>query len=304
MMTSGVGLIGSGPEQTLLSPPGIGMGPTVMFPDGTAGVLADLKITAGTNAYDVCVRMYNAAISVRGCICTGAWNGIGMNGSGSGRLVDCLLVGNTNQGTWIGGTVEGALVNCTVADNAVAGGVLVGTGPVTLWNSIFWGNGDDLEIGGSTVVTASCCDVGDGDFAGSNGNLSAEPLFVAGPVHNYYLSHMAAGQGADSPCIDAGTTTAAVLGLDGRTTRTDGVGDAGVVDVGCHASVTIVITSIAHGSDDITIEWNAQPGVSYVVEWSDDRQTWTAVSVGATGTWTDTGVLAGHARRFYRVRAD
>ena len=45
---------------------------------------------------------------------------------------------------------------------------------------------------------------------------------------------MDAGQGADSPCIDAGVVTAAAVGLDERTTRTDGVVDTGLLDLGFH----------------------------------------------------------------------
>ena len=62
------------------------------------------------------------------------------------------------------------------------------------------------------------------------GNLSSDPLFVNG----YYLSHIAAGQGSDSPAIDAGSDTAANLGLDTRTTRTDFVTDSSTVDLGYH----------------------------------------------------------------------
>ena len=45
---------------------------------------------------------------------------------------------------------------------------------------------------------------------------------------------IAAGQGSDSPAIDAGSDTAANLGLDTRTTRTDSVTDTGTVDLGYH----------------------------------------------------------------------
>ena len=47
----------------------------------------------------------------------------------------------------------------------------------------------------------------------------------------------AAGQGRNSPLVDAGTQTAASLGLDRWTTRTDGVGDSGLVDLGVHYPV-------------------------------------------------------------------
>ncbi|MHC4543549.1 MAG: right-handed parallel beta-helix repeat-containing protein, partial [Planctomycetota bacterium] len=63
-------------------------------------------------------------------------------------------------------------------------------------------------------------------------NIAEDPLFVAG----YYLSHTATGQLVDSPCIDAGSADAndPDIGLDTRTTRTDGVNDVNVVDMGYH----------------------------------------------------------------------
>jgi hypothetical protein len=51
---------------------------------------------------------------------------------------------------------------------------------------------------------------------------------------DYYLSQTAAGEALDSPCVDAGSDTAANLGLDELTTRTDQVEDAGMVDMGYH----------------------------------------------------------------------
>jgi hypothetical protein len=62
--------------------------------------------------------------------------------------------------------------------------------------------------------------------------LVADPLFVVGARGSYYLSQAAAGQAATSPAVDAGSGPA--TDLPGRTTRTDGVADDGVVDLGYH----------------------------------------------------------------------
>ena len=67
------------------------------------------------------------------------------------------------------------------------------------------------------------------------GNIDEDPLFVVGPFGDYYLSQIASGQSQDSPCIDAGNDTAENLDLDELTTRTDGIGDIGIVDMGYHA---------------------------------------------------------------------
>ncbi|MHC4153549.1 MAG: right-handed parallel beta-helix repeat-containing protein [Planctomycetota bacterium] len=64
----------------------------------------------------------------------------------------------------------------------------------------------------------------------STHNIMEDPNFVTG----YYLSHLDADQDFDSPCIDLGSDLAAVLGLHTYTTRTDGVFDAGQVDMGYH----------------------------------------------------------------------
>jgi len=66
------------------------------------------------------------------------------------------------------------------------------------------------------------------------GNINADPLFVEGALDRYYLSHLATGQPAQSPCVDAGSTFAGDVGLVGYTTRLDGAPDTSVVDMGYH----------------------------------------------------------------------
>ena len=76
------------------------------------------------------------------------------------------------------------------------------------------------------------------------GNIDQNPLFVNGPEGNYYLSQIAAGQGQNSPCLNLGYYQAADLcfiGGDGETgcfdeytTRTDEIGDTGVIAIGFH----------------------------------------------------------------------
>jgi hypothetical protein len=61
-------------------------------------------------------------------------------------------------------------------------------------------------------------------------NIDEDPNFVAG----YYLSQFASGQITESNCIDGGSDLAGVLGMDTYTTRTDGVNDVGIVDMGYH----------------------------------------------------------------------
>jgi len=90
--------------------------------------------------------------------------------------------------------------------------------------------------GSNPVITYSCIR---GWTGGGEGNISDDPLFVTGPLGDYYLSCRAAGQAADSPCIDRGSGTAESLGLDKLTTRTDGVADTGRVDMAYHYPLTL-----------------------------------------------------------------
>jgi hypothetical protein len=72
----------------------------------------------------------------------------------------------------------------------------------------------------------------EGVWQPDTGNLGADPMFVAG----YYLSQTAAGQGPQSPAVDAGHGPAGApdILLADRTTRTDSVHDANTVDLGYH----------------------------------------------------------------------
>jgi len=142
-------------------------------------------------------------------------------------------------GVWEQSSVD--LHNCTLSGNrADFGGALYNysTGTTTITNSILWGNEaatrDEILTGSkypsTTIVSYSCIA---GGHAGT-GNTSANPRFVSGPLGDYYLSQIGAGQWWDSPCVDAGNDTASNLGLGERTTRTDEVGDQGTVDMGYH----------------------------------------------------------------------
>ncbi len=126
-----------------------------------------------------------------------------------------------------------AMTNCTVASNNTntnTGGIYSSNSTVLIENSIVWGNAwDQLRFasGGTGVVTFS--DIQNG-WSGE-GNIDIDPLFVSGPLGEYCLSHLAAGQAENSPCIDTGDPLSDMV--EG-TTRTDFVEDAGVVDMGSH----------------------------------------------------------------------
>jgi hypothetical protein len=118
---------------------------------------------------------------------------------------------NTFAGTIGGWTLEGGL-----ASNLFE-------------NNIFWTS----AIQNTALGTFNYNDYNGAVLPGT-GNFSSDPLFVNAAGNDFHLSHIAAGQGADSPAIDAGSDTAANLGLDTRTTRTDSVTDTGTIDLGYH----------------------------------------------------------------------
>ncbi len=68
-----------------------------------------------------------------------------------------------------------SLSNCTFSANGYAVSSL--SSSPTLINCILWDNWDDLE-GVTEADSVSYCDIEDGDFAGENGNISADPRFV------------------------------------------------------------------------------------------------------------------------------
>jgi hypothetical protein len=74
----------------------------------------------------------------------------------------------------------------------------------------------------------------------------ADPLFATrvqegteeDATQAFYLSQPAAGQAVQSPCVDAGGRNVEQAGREDGTTRTDGVADEGIVDLGYHYPAT------------------------------------------------------------------
>ena len=112
--------------------------------------------------------------------------------------------------------------NNTIAGNAAqeGGGIYCGEISPTVYNCIIWANGSDLY----DCAVTYCCIV---DPDNGEGNIHDDPMFVIGPLGEYYLH-------PDSPCIDAGSRSAEEARLSDRTTQTDGTPDTKTVDMGYH----------------------------------------------------------------------
>ena len=123
--------------------------------------------------------------------------------------------------------------NIITGNSAESGGAIahyLSAYPV-ITNSILWDNSaPEIYIstgGGNPTINYS-------DIMGGwpgIGNIDEDPLFVTAPFGNYYLSQTAAGQPQQSPCVDAGDPSSPMI--EG-TTRTDGLQDEGIVDMGYH----------------------------------------------------------------------
>jgi hypothetical protein len=172
-------------------------------------------------------------------------------------ILNCLISGNSTSdyggGAFCGSFRGATFRNCTFTGNhaLIGGGLAVGwqSDPV-VENCILAGNSADaadsdqyaillepyygypssLTISYSDVFGSSYVEPGCDLYTGP-GMIDEDPLFVGGPQGGFYLGQTAAGQGADSPCVDSGNPDDEIVH---GTTRTDSVQDAGVVDMGYH----------------------------------------------------------------------
>ncbi|MGA2092683.1 MAG: S8 family serine peptidase [Sedimentisphaerales bacterium] len=136
-----------------------------------------------------------------------------------------ILIGNATDATAaftsIATATGGTVVQAADA-NAVVGAVLQAVG---LMKQI----PTPIFVDVNCVINWDPCTM---QWEPGSGNINADPCFVAG----YFLSQIPAGQPVTSPCVDTGSADANSPGIDlaNYTTRTDYVGDQGVVDMGYH----------------------------------------------------------------------
>ncbi len=143
-------------------------------------------------------------------------------------ITNCIFSNNTAEMIGGGITNESSspiITNCTFSGNSASlrgGGIdnWAGSSP-TITNCIVWGdtapNEPEVCNDGTSSPSVSCCDIDQDGYAGIDGNIRIDPLFV--DPENGYL-HLQPG----SPCIDAGTNSA--LGLPVK----DFEGDPRIID--------------------------------------------------------------------------
>jgi hypothetical protein len=144
-----------------------------------------------------------------GCIFSGnnaKWGG-GLDGNG--RIVNSLFSGNSAQygggAYWARGDLSSQIVNSIFHDNSASynGGGYFSLYEISATNTIFIGNsasygGDDVYNYYGYPMIITYCRINQSPFAGVNGNIDGEPLFINAVDGNFRLQET-------SPCIDAGT---------------------------------------------------------------------------------------------------
>jgi len=166
------------------------------------------------------------------------------------RVFNCIFVYNGNnerQGGAIYHIGPLEIDFCTITGNIAEEGAgiysIFPTSTTVVTNSIIWGNGsvsgpDQIQSVDGATASVTLTDIDQDGFADPGlWNLRSDPLFVVvglGGAGRYYLSHIGAGQAADSPCIDKGSGTPIMHGLHERTTRTDSAFDTMMPDLGFH----------------------------------------------------------------------
>ncbi len=201
------------------------------------------------------------------------------------------------------------LSSCTISGNTAVnggGGIDCYQTDLTIENSIIWANnagwvsGREIDFWTDysyypypfyltldyTDVDSDAINVNyDNEMIWGSGMITAEPLFISGPLSSYYLSQTAAGQADQSPCVDTGHPLANMVW---GTTRTDERQDDGTLDMGWHApyptenSPETMITAGAEGTaDSPVLVWtfsgvdSHDPPESLTYSWRVDNGNWT-----------------------------
>ncbi len=203
-----------------------------------------------------------ASPTVTGCVISenysdGWGGGVCHRGSGLLTLENNLIFGNSaveGAGLYHGDETATVVDGCTLAVNEAwdGAGIFAEDGDsLSVTRSIIWANHAShgmhgIQVAAGVSPSVSWSDVQDG-WPGT-GNIDADPLFAEGPPGGYCLSQTAAGQTTNSPCLDAGDPA----GVSPRgTTRTDGLADRDVADLGWHHRVVELVAGPGPARDGI-----------------------------------------------------
>lgn len=275
-----------------------------VFLDECSATLRDCRIEGNTAEKDGGgVYLWQSRALIDGCVITG--NSADEGGGlfcwySAPRLVRTVIAKNTAT-VGAGIVCDEAfpmVVNCTIADNASGrkwSGALhcmedVPTFSVPrIMNSIIWGN--RRGISGASRVEIEFCDTEDASYAGVNGNVRENPLFVNAEEGDYALA-------PGSPCIDLGNPYPAYDDEDG--TRCDMGAFGGTGYIREQSVVTHIISQL---SEDIVIYWLAASLTDFVLQIRKSfEEPWSeGTPLDAGEAYRDSGVLPAERSRFYRI---
>ncbi|MCD4653434.1 hypothetical protein K8T06_05825 [bacterium] len=268
-------------------------------------------------ALDVATNQYNtSAVKINNCV---VMNNLAINHgggiritSGNGCMTNCLVESNiSTEGAGISCLSSlWMFTNCTISNNTgyFGGGMYVSSSP-TIQNCILWDNIPDAiylpEPSRYPFVKYSDVQMDIGIYPGLE-NINADPLFMEGSLGFYYLSHVAAGQEFNSPCISTGNDQAANVCFDqssgqvclnALTTRVDGEVDLETVDMGYHFDPSALPnTGDVNGDGNITAG-DAQLVFNIVLGLYDP----TYLEESAADCNADLSITAGDAQQVFRV---
>ncbi len=204
----------NGPTETIIDCQSSGRGVYFSHREGIHAVFQGFTIRNGRMTTGGAIAFSDASATIANCIfsdnlATDSGGAIACSGS-SPYIINCLFESNqaTNDGggLFIAGGSEPQLLNCTFSMNQCngnGGGIHVHDNETIVRNCIFWGDRPNeiyLDFWGQGSCTASYSDIERpiGVYPGI-GNINTDPLFITGPLGDYYLSFR-----PNSPCIDAG----------------------------------------------------------------------------------------------------
>lgn len=155
-------------------------------------------------------------------------SGFGISACSHPIVRNNLITYNADGGIYIDGygmTLENNTIAFNSGEHDWQAGVCNETRDewVSITDCIVWGNGNDIY----GCLSTYCC-IEDEDEG--EGNIHDDPMFVTGPLGDYYLDPR-------SPCIDAGSMSSEEVGLVDWTTQADERADFGVVDMGVHYGI-------------------------------------------------------------------
>ncbi|MCA9321109.1 MAG: hypothetical protein KDB53_10255 [Planctomycetes bacterium] len=207
---------GSGAVDVFGGQPAVGNSKLIANTGGNAGVAPAGAGAAGTGGVFV---NPSALFAIVNCFVT-------QNVAGSGPINAALTGGIRKDGT-AGQHPPIQVLHCTVADNS-AGMSAIATGGIhglaELRNTIVYGNGAGVELGGAISVV-TYCNIEDG-YPGVN-NINANPLFKDSSQRDYHLL-------TSSPCRERGNAGFASfldVDIDNDPRAVNGVADIGADEI-------------------------------------------------------------------------